>query len=154
MMAAKISLLSVMDFFLPKQPVSGNICSRSCWKWANIDPSKWSEDAAIMGSILFLLELYVWFYDCPGVCRNSNHHWIWQVRKDCLPARGAWIGIVSKVSHAPPLTVLLRSLQRRIVLSEPLWNPYFLTAGNTVYKISLVQIMAPYLGLRNFLHDL
>lgn len=32
--------LSVMDFFLPKQPMSGNSCSRSCWKWANIDPSK------------------------------------------------------------------------------------------------------------------
>lgn len=35
-----IDKLSVMDFFLPKQPMSGNSCSRSCWKWANIDPSK------------------------------------------------------------------------------------------------------------------
>ena len=39
------------------------------------------------------------------------------------------------------------------VLSEPLWNPYFLTAGNTAGKISLVQITAPYFGLCAFLYD-
>ena len=33
---------------------------------------------------------------------------------------GTYIGIVSKAGHVPPLTVLLRSLQRQIVLSEPL----------------------------------
>ena len=66
---------------------------------------------------------------------------------------GAYIGIVSRVVLAPTLTVLLGHLQRQIVLSEPLRIAYFLTAGNTAGKISLVQITAPFSGLGDSLHD-
>ena len=66
---------------------------------------------------------------------------------------GAYIGIVSRIGYAPPVTVLFGHLQRQIVLSEPLWNPYFLTAGTASGKISLVQITSPFSGLRDFLHD-
>ena len=54
----------------------------------------------------------------------------------------------------PPLTVLLGLLQRQIVLSEPLRNPCFLTAGNTAGKISLAQITSPFSSLGDFLYDI
>ena len=37
----------------------------------------------------------------------------------CLPG-GVYIGIVSRVGHTPPMTVLLGHLPEQIVLSEPL----------------------------------
>ena len=37
MMAAEISLSSVMIFFLPRHPMSRSSCSRSCWKWTSTD---------------------------------------------------------------------------------------------------------------------
>ena len=107
-----------------------------------------------MGSILFLLELCVWLYDCPE-CVSEQQSSLNLVSRQELYAcpRAAYIGIVSRVGFAPPLTVLLGHLMEQIVLTEPLRIAYFLTAGTASGKISLVQITAPYSGLGGFLHD-
>ena len=69
----------------------------------------------------FLLELYVCICDCRGACVGTAIiiDFGKQVRIVCLP-RKAHIETVSKAGHVPPLTVLLRHLQRQIVLTEPL----------------------------------
>ena len=73
-----------------------------------------------MGSILFLLELCVCFYDCRGCVGTAIIiDFGKKPRIVCLPGR-AYIGIVSRVILAPPLTVLFGHLQGQIVLSEPL----------------------------------
>ena len=53
----------------------------------------------------------------------------------------------------PSQAVLFRHLQRKIVLTEPLRISYFLTAGITSGKISLVQITISFFGLGDFLYD-
>ena len=66
---------------------------------------------------------------------------------------GAWVGTGSSVGLAPPLTVLFGHLRGQIVLTEPLWIAWFLTAGNAAGKIGLVRITAPFAALGGFLHD-
>ena len=74
-----------------------------------------------MGSILFLLELCVWFCDCRGRVSEQQPALILvssQESSDCTG--GACIGTGNSVGAAPPLTVLFGHLQRQIVLTEPL----------------------------------
>ena len=75
----------------------------------------------VMGSILFLLELSVCFYDCRGHAleqQSSMNLVSNQDLSDC--PGGACVGIVSKAGYTPPLTVLFGHLPGQIVLSEPL----------------------------------
>ena len=74
-----------------------------------------------MGSILFLLELCVCFYDCRGhVLEHQPSLILVSSQESSACPGGAYIGIVSKAGYAPPLTVLFGHLQRQIVLTEPL----------------------------------
>ena len=75
-----------------------------------------------------------------------------QSRITCLPGRGAYWNC-KQGWLCPSLAVLFRHLLRQIVLTEPLRISYFLTAGITSGKISLVQITISFFGLGDFLYD-
>lgn len=69
-----------------------------------------------------------------------------------LPGRGVcWNCKQGRL--CPSLTVLFGHLLGQIVLSESLWNPWFMTAPMAVDKMSLVQITSPFFSLEGFLYD-
>ena len=75
----------------------------------------------LLAASSFLLELCVRFYDCrERVLEQQPPLILVSILESSACPGGACIGIGSSVGPAPPLTVLLRSLQQQIVLSEPL----------------------------------
>ena len=75
-----------------------------------------------------------------------------QIGTVCLPGRGVYRNW-KQCRSRPSLAVLFRHLQRQIVLTEPLRISYFLTAGNTAGKISLVQITSTFSSMGDLLYD-
>lgn len=92
-------------------------------------------------------------YDCRVVLEQQSASDLVSKQESYACPGGAWVGTGSSVAHAPPLAVLFGHLLWQIVLTEPLWIAWFLTAGNAAGKIGLVQITAPFFGLGGFFHD-
>lgn len=101
----------------------------------------------------FLLELYVCICDCRGRVSKQQSPLI-LANKGELSAcpGGACIGIVSMVGLPLPWLFCSSICRGKLSSQNPSGNAYFLTAGNTAGKISLVRITATYFGLENFLY--